>query len=66
MHEREGDPNDGIEQARYEDKAFPADTVDFALSRTAAAAFDAVAKRPGGKKTNWQQVARRRHSCLPR
>jgi hypothetical protein len=55
-HAVESGPNDGIEQARYEDKAYPNDVITFAQSRGAAAAFESVQKMPGGKKTNWQLI----------
>jgi hypothetical protein len=55
-HAVESGPNDGIEQARYEDKAYPNDVITFAQSRGAAAAFDQVKKMPGGKRTNWQAI----------
>ena len=53
---RESEDRAGIEQARLEDKSFPADFVDFKIRQNVALAFDAVAKRPGGKKGNWQAL----------
>jgi hypothetical protein len=53
---RESEDRAGIEQARMEDKAYPADSVPFSIRQNVALAFDSVAKRPGGKKGNWQAL----------
>ncbi len=53
---RESDDRAGIEQARYEDKAYPHDFIDFGMRQAAALAFESVARRHGGKKGNWQAL----------
>ena len=55
-HAREADDRVGIEQARYDDKAYPNETIDYTMRQSAALAFEAVARRPGGKRGNWQAV----------
>lgn len=55
-HSRESEDRAGIEQARLEDKAYPREFVDFSIRQNVALAFDAVARRPGGKKGNWQPL----------
>jgi hypothetical protein len=47
---------DGPAQELYEDQAYPAAAIGFAEQQADAAAASVVGKRPGGKKTNWQEV----------
>ncbi len=56
VHAQESDQSQGVDQERAEDRAYPNAAVDFETGRAAADAFDQVAKRPGGKKTNWRPL----------
>lgn len=53
-----GEPDSPVSAAAeaYEDRAFPSDTIASAQQQDAYTAFLAVAKRPGGKQTNWQPL----------
>jgi hypothetical protein len=46
----------GPEQERYDDRALPNDSIASAQQQGAYTAFLSVAKLPGGKKTNWQEI----------
>jgi hypothetical protein len=46
----------GPEQERYDDRALPGDGIASAQQLGAYTAFLSVAKLPGGKKTNWQEI----------
>jgi hypothetical protein len=53
--EREGALG-GPEQERYDDRALPNDSIAAAQQQGAYTAFLSVAKLPGGKKNNWQEI----------
>src|SRR5215471_8672999 len=53
--EREGALG-GPEQERYDDRALPAAGIAAAQQQGAFTAFLSVAKLPGGKKNNWQEI----------
>ena len=46
----------GPEQERYDDRALPGDSISSVQQQGAFTAFLSVAKLPGGKKNNWQEV----------
>lgn len=52
----EADGRSGPAQERYENRAFPGATVSQAQQQAAFLAFQSVAKLPGGKKNNWQEI----------
>jgi hypothetical protein len=53
--EREGAVG-GPEQERYDDRALPGTSIATAQQQGAFTAFLSVAKLPGGKKNNWQEI----------
>ena len=56
-----GEPEsiDGAAQWDYDNRAYPATSIGVAQQLAAANAAKAIAKLPGGKKTNWQEVGPR-------
>ena len=53
-----GEPEsvDGATQEAYDNRAYPATSIAAAQQLGAAFAHDAISRRPGGKKTNWQEL----------
>ena len=49
-------PFDGASQEAYDNRAYPKRWIDAPTAQAAANAADAVGKRPGGKKANWEEV----------
>ncbi len=47
---------EGAAQEAYDNRAYPAASIAAAQQLAAATAADAIRKRPGGKKTNWQEL----------
>lgn len=52
----ESEATDGPAQEKYDNLAYPAVSIDAAQQQAAANAANAIARLPGGKKTNWQEV----------
>jgi hypothetical protein len=53
---REHNPLDGVNQAIYDDQAYPATFIQSAQQQNALNAANAIGKLPGGKKSNWQPL----------
>ena len=49
-------PRSGPARERYEDRAYPDVTVSQAQQQAAYLAFQSVARLPGGKRNNWQEI----------
>jgi hypothetical protein len=52
----ESEATDGPAQEKYDNLAYPATSIAAQEQRAAANAANAIARLPGGKKTNWQEV----------
>ena len=51
-----GEEEAGAAQEQYDQRAWPHAAIDPAQQQNSYFAFLSIAKRPGGKKTNWQEV----------
>ena len=52
----ERNPLEGAAQEAYDNQAYPAKSIAVAQQRAASNSAKAIARLPGGKKTNWQEV----------